>query len=778
VNVLSLFDGISAARVALDRAGIRIDRYLASEIKPHAIKIAQAMFPDMEQLGDITKIDFATLPPIDLIVFGSPCFPAGVMVLTDRGYIPIENIKLNDMVLTHTGKFRKVTATGHSLKETLLLKGNTDLETTENHPIYSADIDYYRPHRGKQVKKLVGVGNWTAADRMTGKRWATPREIEPLSIPLCGKPLDENLMYFTGRWLGDGWVNNGQRNNRPIGQHCNRIVLCDSLDKEKAVVDTVGQIHGRFCIVREMTVVKVMFTDEKLCAWLVDNFGKGALNKRIPAWVFGMDEKLRTAFLKGLTDSDGSVERNKIRYFSSSKALVLGVRFLGETLGYSTSVHYQKMKNTCVIEGRVCNQHNNYSVALVKSEKETNIIRGNHTWYKCRSVNKTGEVKEVYNLTVEGDNSYIADGIVVHNCQDLSCANNEQKGLDGLRSGLFYKAVEAVRVCKPRWFLMENVASMKKSEEEKISRTLGEFYTNDMFGIYCEPVRINSSLVSAQMRDRLYWCNWTVSQPADRHIMLQDVLDEDGEALVDKSYAVKSNLTPPHLGYSEKDGERLFNNSCTLVGKKNEKSYCLLASYAKRGEYDVNKPNCTDTFVGIRQRPHGYNHGGFFTEKSPSLTANGKFQDNNHVEVRKKAYCLGANYAKQNEQNFAKGQGELIQIGNIDAGKGAENNSIWSRVYDPQGKACTQNANGGGAGAKTGLYVIGEIVRKLTPRECCLLQTYDERVFDLFTMDRKSATPEKPYMSKSAWYNVFGDSFTVDVIVHILKCNRELMALC
>jgi hypothetical protein len=88
------------------------------------------------------------------------------------------------------------------------------------------------------------------------------------------------------------------------------------------------------------------------------------------------------------------------------------------------------------------------------------------------------------------------------------------------------------------------------------------------------------------------------------------------------------------------------------------------------------------------------------------------------------------------------------------------------------------------------------------------LQTYDERIFDYFTIHRppqkhkviesirldngraavvreKEISPEwveyhktahKPYMSKSSFYNVFGDSFTVDVIVHILQCNKEMMA--
>jgi site-specific DNA-cytosine methylase len=73
MTVLSLFDGISAARVALERAGVKVTRYYASEIKKTAVTVTRRMFPDTVQLGDVTKTDFSLLPPIDLLVFGSPC---------------------------------------------------------------------------------------------------------------------------------------------------------------------------------------------------------------------------------------------------------------------------------------------------------------------------------------------------------------------------------------------------------------------------------------------------------------------------------------------------------------------------------------------------------------------------------------------------------------------------------------------------------------------------------------------------------------------------------
>ena len=73
MNALSLFDGISCGHIALDRAGIKVDKYFASEIKDIAIKVTQSNYPDTIQLGDITKVNADELPQIDLLIGGSPC---------------------------------------------------------------------------------------------------------------------------------------------------------------------------------------------------------------------------------------------------------------------------------------------------------------------------------------------------------------------------------------------------------------------------------------------------------------------------------------------------------------------------------------------------------------------------------------------------------------------------------------------------------------------------------------------------------------------------------
>ena len=73
MNVLSLFDGMSCGRIALDRLNIKVDNYYSSEIDKYAMKVSEANYPDIIQVGDITALDLSTLPKIDLIMGGSPC---------------------------------------------------------------------------------------------------------------------------------------------------------------------------------------------------------------------------------------------------------------------------------------------------------------------------------------------------------------------------------------------------------------------------------------------------------------------------------------------------------------------------------------------------------------------------------------------------------------------------------------------------------------------------------------------------------------------------------
>ena len=73
MNVLSLFDGMSCGRIALDRLGIPVDKYYASEIDKYAIQVSEANYPDIIRLGDVCDVKAEDLESIDLLIAGSPC---------------------------------------------------------------------------------------------------------------------------------------------------------------------------------------------------------------------------------------------------------------------------------------------------------------------------------------------------------------------------------------------------------------------------------------------------------------------------------------------------------------------------------------------------------------------------------------------------------------------------------------------------------------------------------------------------------------------------------
>lgn len=102
-------------------------------------------------------------------------------------------------------------------------------------------------------------------------------------------------------------------------------------------------------------------------------------------------------------------------------------------------------------------------------------------------------------------------------CQTFSIAMKTDKRIglaDKEKSGLFLECHRILREVNPRYFLMENVARMKNSDRDIISQMMG-----------VEPIRINSKLVSAQLRDRYYWTNIeNVTQPEDKGILLKDII--------------------------------------------------------------------------------------------------------------------------------------------------------------------------------------------------------------------------------------------------------------
>lgn len=311
----------------------------------------------------------------------------------------------------------------------------------------------------------------------------------------------------------------------------------------------------------------------------------------------------------------------------------------------------------------------------------------------------------------------------------IAQTKNRETEPEGLGWELFKNYLIALEKFKPDFFLYENNKSMAPAIRAQITRELG-----------VEPILINSALVSAQNRQRLYWTNIPgVEQPEDLGILLRDILE--------------SGLPPK------------------------EKGYTLKANYANAGAVNG---------VGGQHFPAP------MAAEPVNMTADGK------------ARCLRATYYKDGIRNLVGNTvdcktcvAEPVRIGTIESdAKNVQFDSQQYRVYSPDGKSVTLCGQGGGVGAKTGLYAtpvrVGDmpnaaaedgkiypvyevrggqitikdkqypikladgfyIIRKLTVTECKRLQTVPEEY--IFPVSDTQA------------YKMLGNGWTVDVIAHIL----------
>lgn len=157
-------------------------------------------------------------------------------------------------------------------------------------------------------------------------------------------------------------------------------------------------------------------------------------------------------------------------------------------------------------------------------------------------------------------------------CQGFSIAG-KQLNFNDERSKLFYEYVRLVKECKPTYFLLENVV-MKKEYRDVISKELG-----------VEPICINSALVSAQNRNRLYWTNIkNVEQPIDKNIKLIDILETN----VNSKYTGKRQLIIKQCNSVLDKIGSLGNGQDFRVYGVNKKSVTLSAS-GQKGFYLVDK---------------------------------------------------------------------------------------------------------------------------------------------------------------------------------------------
>ena len=508
MRYLSLFSGIEAASCAWQPLGWELAG--VCEIEKFPCNVLKHHYPDVPNLGDITQVGKAQLDAlghIDLIVGGSPCFTADTLVTTDHGPVPICDIKVGDKVLTHKGRWQKVLRIGHKQAETIYVKGQgATLHCTRNHPIWARGT-HSKWNNDKHVyEREFEPMNWVPAEQLDHMYWGALTKSDSLEVPqpkLTGNatiifdPYDLNVLELAGRYLADGDVriyggNDGER-------HGSIRISCG--EYRRAVMDDLKQRVPFSCTeIKERTSIRYQFFGKSLAKWIEQNFGRGAENKYIPSWVYGLTISQKAALLKGYLDGDGCRRHNYWTCSTISKKLAVGIKMLAEHLGVSVSITYVKREPTYVIEGRTVNQHSYWALSIYDKARSSFESDG-WRWGLVRKI-IPGEVETVYNLEVEHDNSYIADGICAHNCQGFSVAG-KQEGLKDVRSKLAIDYLRVINTVKPKWIVWENVPGVFSTGKGLDFKFFTAALTHCRYGI-CWRVLDSQWFGVAQRRRRVF----------------------------------------------------------------------------------------------------------------------------------------------------------------------------------------------------------------------------------------------------------------------------------
>ena len=381
-------------------------------------------------------------------------------------------------------------------------------------------------------------------------------------------------------------------------------------------------------------------------------------------------------------------------------------------------------------------------------------------------------------------------------CQGFSKSGN-RLNFDDPRSKLFFEFVRILKLVKPKYFMLENVV-MNKESRDIISEYLG-----------VEPIEINSNLVSAQSRRRLYWTNIpNVTIPEDKGIVIRDILEDNGIAdmvINQGKQLAKANIEKSHClmardykGFGNqgmtgirlkdnsvisKDGLNHVGNEIEIVKIRKHKvdieglktvlrfhkkkvanlSISEIASYCNVPQTKAEHWFRTDDSFAIPDENSwsllkdclGIETNQFDKSLTEFEYREGVFEQSSRVyHVDGKAPTLTSTLASKQKVYIpldkVESKNGLILKGHAQL----NGHDVLKRVYDKDGKSPTLNTCGGG-NREPKISLGNKQWRKLTPLECERLQT----VPDNYTLG----------VSNTQRYKMLGNGWTVDVIAHIFK---------
>ena len=401
-------------------------------------------------IGAITTQDILDKFGVPDVIWASPdCFTKGTLVNVKDGYKPIEEIKIGDEVLTHTGELKKVynciTKYTNEIYK-LKISGCEEFEVTGNHPFYARKKKRINTHKNGEplVYTEMEEPEWIEAKDLTNEyrvgivinnesklpQWNGVKKIyknqngyykEYYTNELEVLFDDVNFWWMMGRYLGDGC--NSYRDDKNKYQFeicCNKNN--NEADEIKQVLD---KLPFNYALSEKRTTNVFSINKKELC-YFATKFGKGAEGKYIPQFVLDLPKDLLKSFIDGYLSADGHLDKNYNCWTITT---------VSEKLAYSLQMAILKAYNRYCslaikdayigeIEGRTVNCRKSYRLGfyLEKTNRLQYVIEDGYAWVNIRRNEKENKDTEVFTLSVEDNESYCVRNIIVHNCTSYSIA--------------------------------------------------------------------------------------------------------------------------------------------------------------------------------------------------------------------------------------------------------------------------------------------------------------------------------------------------------------------
>jgi len=379
----------------------------------------------------------------DSIIGGHACFHPNTFITTFNGHIKIENIKVGDIVLTHTGEYKKVTKIMKTLvdEEIIKLKNTlgTDLLVTKNHPFFTKEYSYQY-----KLKDIEHYGNYfnntiwkNAEDLKQGNILYHPFNKEEVINENPNIHYEEDFFKLIGIYMGDGNLAIKYSNNGNIQSIKVRV----SLGKDyPELIEEVTRLLKKYSknsigINDFKNHINLICYDTELGKKILNICG-GPNSKKLHSDLLIAPTKLQKYIIKGWYETDGCSDGNGFSISTSYENLLYDLTYLYKRCGLLYSIFCNKAKFHTIKNKKIFSR-NNYNISCRNVDiekmsqvrtKHSSIFIDNHTIKKFKNsdrelVNYEGYV---YNLEVEDNHSYVANGIAVHNCTIVGYSDEKQ----------------------------------------------------------------------------------------------------------------------------------------------------------------------------------------------------------------------------------------------------------------------------------------------------------------------------------------------------------------